>query len=306
MLGPQAELGLTTRLRLELQLWNADHIPRERNIDVLAAEAPAVGRGLERASDQVHGRGAEERRDEDVGRSAIDLLRRSDLLQHSVAHHRDPMAHRHRLDLVVRHVHGRDPEPLVELDQLEARLHAELRVEVGERLVHEERVRLAHDGAGEGDALALPARQLPRQALQQVFEPENPRRPSDRRLDLVLPFLRDLQRERDVLEHGHVRIQRVVLEHHRDIALHGVDEVHEPAADHDLTRVGILEPRDDSQDRALPAPRRPEQDEELAVCDLQRDVVDRLDLAEALHQMLDHDVCHYAASPACTGREIIA
>ena len=56
--------------------------------------------------------------------------------------------------------------------------------------------------------------------------------------------------------------------------------------------VGVLEAGDDAQDRALAAPGRAEQDEELAVGDLQRDVADGLDLAEALHQVLDQDLCH--------------
>ena len=118
---------------------------------------PAGGR-LERAVDQVHRRRAEEGGDEHVGGPPVDLLRRPDLLQHALAHDRDPAAHRHRLDLVVGDVHRRDPEPLVELDQLQPGLQAELCVEVGERLVHQERLGLAHDCPCERNALPLPAR----------------------------------------------------------------------------------------------------------------------------------------------------
>ena len=142
----------------------AQHLGRERDVDVLPAEAPAAVARLERAVDQVHRRRAEEGGDEDVGGAPVDVLRRADLLQHALAHHGDPVPHRHRLDLVVRDVHRRDPEPRVQLDQLEPRLDAQLRVEVRERLVHQERVRLAHDRARERDALPLPARELPRVA----------------------------------------------------------------------------------------------------------------------------------------------
>ena len=46
-------------------------------------------------------------------------------------------------------------------------------------------------------------------------------------VDLVLRHLLELEPEGHVVEHGHVRVQRVVLEHHRDVALfrrHVVDD----------------------------------------------------------------------------------
>ena len=307
MLRAQAELHVAPRLDLVLQLGRAEHLGRERDVDVLAAEAPAAAVGrLERAVDEVHRRGAQERGDEHVRGAPVDVLRRADLLQHAVAHHGDPVPHRHRLDLVVGHVHRRDAEPRVQLDQLQPGLDPQLRVEVRERLVHQERIRLADDRARERDALPLPAGELARVAVQQLVERQDPGGAADGGVDLGLGLLGDLEREGDVREHGHVRVERVVLEDHRDVPLHRVDEVHEPAPDHDLARVGVLEPGDGAQDRALPAPRRPEQDEELAVGDLQRDVGDRLDLAEALHQMLDHDVCHATPSRASPGRPVIA
>ncbi len=71
------------------------------------------------------------------------------------------------------------PSRCVQLDQLEPRLDAQLRVEVGERLVHQERVRLADDRARERDALPLPAGELARVALQQLLEREDPGRAAD-------------------------------------------------------------------------------------------------------------------------------
>ena len=56
---------------------------------------------------------------------------------------------------------------------LGAHLHAQLGVEVGERLVEQEHLRVAHDGAAHGDALALAARELARLALQELLEAED-------------------------------------------------------------------------------------------------------------------------------------
>ena len=297
VLRSEPEPDAVACLDLVLELGRAEHVGGKRHVDVLAAEAPA-GRGrLEPAVDQVHRRGAEEGGDEHVGGPAVDLLGRPDLLQHALAHDRDPAAHGHRLDLVVGDVHRRDPEPLVELDQLQPRLQAELRVEVGEGLVHQERLGLPHDRPRERDALPLPARQLAREALEEFLEREDPGGPLHGRLDLALGLLRDAEREGDVLVHRHVRVQRVVLEYHRDVPLHRIDEVDEPVADHDFAGGGILEAGDHAEDRALPAARRPEQHQKLAVLDLEGDVADGLDLAEALDQVLDQDVSHGA--PSC-------
>ena len=112
-------------------------------------------------------------RHEDVGRLRVELLGRADLLEHAELHHRDPVAHRHRLDLVVGHVDRRRLEAALELQDLGARLDAQRRVEVGERLVHQERLRLAHDRAAEGDPLPLAARELLRLALDQLVQVED-------------------------------------------------------------------------------------------------------------------------------------
>ena len=60
----------------------------------------------------------------------------------------------------------------MEKPQLGPRIGAEQRIQVRERLVEQERARLADDGAAERDALALAARELGRAALQERLDPE--------------------------------------------------------------------------------------------------------------------------------------
>ena len=103
--------------------------------------------------------------------------------------------------------------------ELEPHLHAELGVEVGERLVEEEDLGLAHDRAADRDALALAAGELRRLLLQVVLEPQDARGLADLVLDLGLRPPREAQAEGHVLEDGQVRIERVGLEDHRDAAL---------------------------------------------------------------------------------------
>ena len=45
-----------------------------------------------------------------------------------------------------------------------------------------------------------------------------------------------LEREADVVAHRHVRVERVVLEDHRDVAILRLEVVDDPAADADLAR----------------------------------------------------------------------
>ena len=105
------------------------------------------------------------------GRSYSSCGRRH-LLQLAAAHDGDAIAHRHRLDLVVRDVDRGHIELLLQPRDLGARLHAQLRVEVRQRLVHQEGLRMADDRATHGDALALAARERPRLAVEERLEAE--------------------------------------------------------------------------------------------------------------------------------------
>src|SRR5207249_271707 len=77
---------------------------------------------------------------------------------------------------------------------LGAHLDAQLRVEVRERLVHQERLRRADARAAHRAALALAARELRGLAPELAAEPEDPRRLLDAAADLVLGRLAHLQR----------------------------------------------------------------------------------------------------------------
>ena len=104
------------------------------------------------------------------------------------------------------------PEIVLQLRDLRTRLDAQLRVEVREWLVHQKRLRMAHDRAAHRDALALAAGEVARLALEQLLEVEDARRVLDARVDLGLRHLLDAQAEGDVLVDREVRIERVALE----------------------------------------------------------------------------------------------
>ena len=85
----------------------------------------------------------------------------------------------HRLGLVVRDIDRRDAELVVQPADLGAHLLAQLGVQVGQRLVEQQHLRLDDDGAGERHALLLAPGQLGRVAVGQMAAAG--RRPASRR-----------------------------------------------------------------------------------------------------------------------------
>ena len=72
------------------------------------------------AADEVHGWGADETRDEQVGGPVVDDLRRVELPYLALVHHGDAVRQRHRLDLVMRDIDGGDAEFVLEVLDLRA------------------------------------------------------------------------------------------------------------------------------------------------------------------------------------------
>ena len=93
--------------------------------------------------------------------------------------------------------------------------------------------------------------------------------------------------ERDVLAHCHRRVQRVGLEHHRDVAVLRLDAVDDAPGDLDRAAADALKPGEHCQQRRLAAARRADQRDELAGLGFEVDVVQHLDVAEALVQIAD-------------------
>ena len=261
--------------------------------------APARDRRLH----QVHRRRADERAHEQVRGVLEQPLRHVALLNHPVAQHRHPVAQRHRLDLVVGDVDGRRPEALVQAGEFAAHARAQLRVEVRERLVHEERPRLADQRPPHRHPLTLTARQRRRLAVHELAEPEHRRHPVDPLGDLRLRHLATPQPEGQVLAHRLVRIERVALKDHRQVAVGGLERGDVVVADPDAALGHLLEPGDHSQQGRLAAARGADEDDELAVGDLERDVVDREHVAVVdLGHPLDPHPRHRPTPPSAPRR----
>ena len=203
----------------------------------------------------------------------------------------------------MRDVEHRDAEQLLQAADLAAHLDAQLGVEVGERLVEQQHMRLDHDGARDRDALQLAAGELMRPALGVAVELHQLQRARDPLADLVRAHFARPQAVGDVAADGEVGKHRVVLEHHAGVALVRRQRVDALLAEQDAACVELAKSRDHAQQRGLAAARRPEQREELAVAHRDRHVVDRPHGAERARDALDRDRGHanLATVSACAG-----
>ena len=246
--------------------------------------------------EQGHRRRADEAGNEDVVGVVVEILRGGDLLQLAQAHDRYPMPHGHGLDLVVRHVYRRDAELLLQRGDLGAHLDAKLRIEIRQRLVHQEDLGIAHDGATHGNALSLSARELLGLAIEHGGQIEQLRRPLDLLGDFRLRHLAQRQAEADVLAHGHVRIERVALEHHGNVAITRRQIIDHAIPDEQFPICDLLETGDHPQGRGLAAAGRAHQHEELAVLNIDAEVLHGVeavvvDLVDVLEDQFSHCRC---------------
>jgi len=170
-------------------------------------------------------------------------------------------------------VDGGGAQAALELLQLVAGEVAELGVEVGERLVEEEHIRVAHHRPGQGHPLPLTAGELPGLALQQPVDAEHLCRPLHLAGDAVPGCALRLEREGDVLCHREMRVERVALEDHRDLPGARREIVDQPPADQDVAGGLGLQSGDHPEQRGLSTTRRPEEHQELALVDREVDAV---------------------------------
>ncbi len=91
---------------------------------------------------------------------------------------------------------------------------------------------------------------------------------------MILAETADLEAVGHVVVHAHVRIERVVLEHHRDAAILGLQIGHAPGIDIDIAAGGAFQPGHHPQQRGFAAAGRADHHDEFAVRHVEVDLFD--------------------------------
>ncbi len=253
--------------------------------------------------DEIHLGRADEARNEQVAREIIQVLGGIVLLDNAVFHNDDTVAHGHRFGLVVGNVNEGGLETLVQAADLRTHCGTELGVQVGQRLVEQEYGGVTHHRAAQGDTLALAAGKRFRLAVEQVLQVECLCGFVYLAVDFVFRNLLQAKAERDIFIYSHMRIQRVVLEYHRDIAVLRGNVVNNAVADIQLTVADIFQAGDHAQGGRFAAAGRADQNDEFFVLNLKVQVGYNGYIAGInLFYMLKADACHNFASSASSFR----
>ena len=136
--------------------------PRREHPDALGPddEHPGLADDLLRRGAVEHVGRSDEVGDEAVGRVLVDVARLADLFDAPVVEHREPVAQRQRLVLVVGDDDERDADFALDRLQFDLHLFAQLEIQRAERLVEQQHPRPPDQGARQRHALTLAARQL--------------------------------------------------------------------------------------------------------------------------------------------------
>ena len=225
-------------------------------------------------ANEVHGRLADESGHKDVFRLIIELIGRADLLDVAVLHDHNPVRQGHGLGLVVGDVDGRGAGFLMNLGDFIAHRDALFRVQVGQRLVHQEDADLPDNRPADGYALTLAAGQGPGQTIQVVRQAQDSRDFLDPLLNDILVHPLQRQAEGDVVVDGHLGIQGIALEHHGDLPLPGSLLIGPYAVDQEFAAGDVLQAGNHPQGRGLSAAGGSDENHELALLNFQIEIVD--------------------------------
>lgn len=239
---------------------------------------------------------ADEIRHEGVHRLEIDFHRRADLDDLAAFHDRDAVRHGERLFLIMGYEHGRRACAADNAADLGAQRDANLGVERRQWLIEQQYRRIGRQGARERHSLLLAAGELMWVALRQLADARQRAQLVDACIDRRFRPPAQAQRKANIAAHRHGRKQRVGLEYEADVAFARRQRLDPPAVDQELASVGTREAGDDPEQGRLAAAGTADESDEFTGGDLERDIVDRANVAEALADVPQAEAGHGASS----------
>ena len=86
------------------------------------------------------------------------------------------------------------------------------------------------------------------------------------------------------------------MEDHGNVAIFGIHPIDDAIADFDVAFAGFLQASHHAQAGTFPTAGGADQHQEFFVLDIQGDIVDHFDFAEAFVDVIKLDTCHYSNS----------
>jgi len=204
----------------------------------------------------------------------VERFRLPDLYQTPFAHHCNAVTEQDCLFLIVSDTERGDAAlPLQVKDHLPHVL-TEVSVKVGEGLIKEQHRWFGRQGARERNALLLPAGQAVRPPFGKLAQLHPVKHSAGHWLPLIPGDTAHPQPETNILHYGHERKEQVVLEYHRRAALLDWNTADAPIAKPYDSTVRLEQTADEFEQRRLAAAGGPDQTEQLAGVECQRDPID--------------------------------
>jgi len=179
---------------------------------------------------------------------------------------------------------------LLDLCHFVAEQKSRLFVKRTEWLVHQKNFRLGCQSTRDGDPLAHAAGQLRRIAPLEAIEADHVDEVARPLLALRPRHFSQLQRKRDIVQHGTPGKRRLLLEHHPDRRMRARDLL---APDPNFAAVVADEPADDIEQSGFSAPRWSNHRQKLTLTHRKGYVIDRDHAAilcvKALHDIVDDE-----------------
>jgi hypothetical protein len=176
--------------------------------------------------------------------------------------------------------------------QLKAHLEAQLGVDIAQGIVEQQQFRRTRQRARQRRALLLAVRQLARRVGEHLVDLQQPGDALDAFANGRGRHAPRRQRTRDVVERGHVREEREVLEGHADAAVIGGDIRHILAVDEDGATIRIVDAGDQPQQDRLARAGRTEDDDDLSLVGGERDAVEHGPVLERFGEVLQLEARH--------------
>ena len=200
-------------------------------------------------------------------RVLVHVTRLADLFDAPVVEHREPVAEGKGLVLIVCDDDEGDADLALNCLELQLHLLSELEVECSQWFVEQKHSWPPHQGARQGDALTLTARELRGFARSVVVESDHLERLGGTRPPFGLGHAADLHAVLDVLGDGHVREECVLLEDGVDVTASRREFGDVDTAELDGARGGLFEAGDHPEHGGLARPGGAEDREQFAVLD---------------------------------------